>query len=118
MAEEKTMANKLYKPLLIESVKATADIEQHRFIGFDGNTCKSGTKALGVADVSIEKDQYAPIAVLGILLVESGGTISVGDPVSSDDNGKAVKATGEAVINGYALDAVTEGQEVRVIRGI
>ena len=48
------MANKLYQPLLIESVKATADIEQHRFIGFDGAYCSAGAKALGVSDVSIE----------------------------------------------------------------
>ena len=46
------MANKLYQPLLIESVKATADIEQHRFIGFDGAYCTAGAKALGVSDVS------------------------------------------------------------------
>ena len=58
------MANKLYQPLLIESVKATADIEQHRFIGFDGAYCTAGAKALGVSDVSIENVQYAPIAVL------------------------------------------------------
>ena len=51
------MANKLYQPLLIESVKATADIEQHRFIGFDGAYCSAGAKALGVSDVSIENGQ-------------------------------------------------------------
>ena len=36
MTEVNLMANKLYQPLLIESVKATANIEQHRFIGFNG----------------------------------------------------------------------------------
>ena len=116
--EVNLMANKLYQPLLIESVKATADIEQHRFIGFDGAYCTAGAKALGVSDVSIENGQYAPVAVLGTLLVESAGTINVGDPVASDSNGKAVKATGDALINGYAQDSVTEGQEVRVLRGI
>ncbi|MBP5706816.1 MAG: DUF2190 family protein [Spirochaetales bacterium] len=112
------MANKLYQPLLIESVKATANIEQHRFIGFDGAYCGAGEKALGVSDVAIESGQYAPIAVLGNLLVVSGGTISAGDPVASDANGKAVVATGDALVNGYAQDSVTEGQEVRVLRGI
>ena len=47
------MANKVYKPLLIDSVKAAVDIEQHRFIGFDGNYCPQGAKALGVSDVAI-----------------------------------------------------------------
>ena len=69
-------------------------------------------------DVSIENGQYAPVAVLGTLLVESAGTINAGEPVASDSNGKAVKATGDALVNGYAQDSVTEGQEVRVLRGI
>ena len=110
MTEVNLMANKLYQPLLIESVKATANIEQHRFIGFDGAYCGAGEKALGVSDVDIENGQYAPVAVLGTLLVISAGTINAGEPVASDANGKAVKATGDALVNGYAQDSVTEGQ--------
>ena len=111
------MANKVYKPLLIDSVKAAVDIEQHRFIGFDGNYCLQGAKALGVSDVAIEKEQYVPVALLGILLVEAAGTISVGDAVASDENGKAVKATDSAIINGYALDDGADGQEIRILIG-
>lgn len=112
------MANKLYQPILITSLKVTSDIEEHRFIGFDGKHCTAGAKALGVSDVSVEKDQQAPVGILGVLLVKSAGAISAGDPVASDANGKAIKATGEAVINGYAQDSVTEGQDVRILRGI
>lgn len=78
------MTNKLYSPILIESVKAVADLSQYRFVGFDGNYCAAGAKALGVVDVSTEKGQYAPSAVFGTLLVEVGDTISAGDPVASD----------------------------------
>lgn len=109
------MKNKGYKPLLIESIKASSDIEQHRFIGFDGNYCTAGAKALGVSDVSTEKDQFAPVAIYGILLVEAGGTISTGDSISSDAEGKAVKTTDSAIINGYSLDNATEGQEIRIL---
>lgn len=111
------MTNKNYKPLLIESVKASADVVEHRFVGFDGKHCTAGAKALGVADVSTEKDQFAPVALFGILLVEAGGTIAVGDGIASDANGKAVKAESTALINGYALDAGTTGQKIRVLRG-
>ena len=111
------MANKVYKPLLIDSVKAAVDSEQHRFIGFDGNYCSQGAKALGVSDVAIEKEQYVPVALLGILLVEASGTISVGDAVASDENGKAVKAADSAIINGYALDDGADGQEIRILIG-
>lgn len=111
------MTNKHYKPLLIESVKATSDLSEHRFVGFDGNHCLAGAKALGVCDVSTEKDQFAPIAVFGILLVEVSGTISVGDAVASDADGKAVKAADSAIINGYALDNGTAGQKIRILKG-
>ena len=49
------------------------------------------------------------------MLVEAGGTVSVGDAVASDDNGKAVKADGSAIVNGYALDNGTVGQDVRIL---
>ena len=112
------MTNKTYKPLLIDSVKVAADLEEKRFIGFDGNYCGAGEKALGVVDVSTEKDQYAPVVVFGILLVQAAGTIAVGDSVASDSEGKAVVAEDSAISNGYALDAAVAGQEIRIIRGI
>lgn len=111
------MTNKHYKPLLIESVKAASDLVEHRFVGFNGKHCEAGAKALGVVDVTTEKDQFAPVAVFGILLVEAGGTIAVGDGISSDANGKAVKAESTAIINGYALDAGTTGQKIRILKG-
>lgn len=112
------MTTRTYTPLLIESVKTAADLQQHRFAGFDGNYCAAGAKALGVVDVSTSKGEYAPVAVLGTLLVEAGGTIAVGDVVASDGEGKAVKVADSAIANGYAKDAGTAGQEIRIIRGI
>lgn len=112
------MTNKHYKPLLIESVKANEDLIEHRFIGFNGKHCAAGAKAFGVVDVSTEKEQFAPAAVFGILLVEAGGTIALGDPIASDANGKAVKAGTSDLINGYACDAGVAGNVIRVLRGI
>lgn len=112
------MTNKHYKPLLIESVKANADLIEHRFVGFNGKHCGAGAKAFGVVDVSTEQEQFAPAAVCGILLVEAGGTIALGDAIASDENGKAVKAESTAIINGYACDAGVTGHIIRVLRGI
>ena len=75
-------------------------------------------KALGVIDVSTEKDQLCPYAALGILMVVAGGNISVGSLVTSDAEGKAVAATNNDSINGYALDSAVSGDEIRIIRGI
>lgn len=88
------MAEKTYKPLLIDSVTALADLKQHRFVGLDGNICQAGAKAYGVCDVDTDTQQYIPVAVSGILLVETGGAITVGAEVTSDAEGKAVAVTG------------------------
>lgn len=112
------MSDKLYKPILIDSIKAPVDIEKHRFIGFDGNYCLPGKKALGISDVSTEKEQYLPYSVLGILLVVAGETISAGDEITSGENGKAVVATEADKINGIARDSAVTGETIRIIRGI
>lgn len=112
------MTNKLYKPLLIDSIKAVVDLPKQRFIDFSGNICTKGVKALGVSDVEIEANQYAPIGVLGIFLVEAGNSVTVGVEVTSDDNGKAVVANAEDKINGYALDSANAGEVIRIVRGI
>jgi len=112
------MANKLYKPLLIDSIEAGENVEQHRFIGFDGKHCQAGAKALGVCDVSTEKGQLAPVGVFGIFLVEAAENITAGDALTSDENGKAVKTTRSEDINGYSLDTARSGSLIRIVRGI
>ena len=112
------MTNKTYLPVLIQGIKAQTDLDKNRFVGFDGNYCQEGQKALGVVDVSTSKNQICPYAALGILLVEAGGTIAVGDPVTSDSEGKAIVADENSKINGYALDSASTGDEIRIIRGI
>lgn len=108
-----------YKPLLMDSIKVHSNIKEQRFIGFDGNYCQAGAKALGVSDVDIQAEQYAPVALFGILLVKTGGAVAAGDKVTSDDNGKAVTVTGAEEINGYALDAAAGNNEIiRIAKGI
>ena len=113
------MAEKTYKPLLIDSVKAVSNLKQHRFVGLDGNVCQAGAKAYGVCDVETDAEQYTPVAVLGILLIETGGAITIGAEVTSDAEGKAVAVTGSEKVNGYALDeSTTSGEIIRIVRGI
>ena len=110
---------KLYKPLLIDSIKAQTDLPIQRFIDFDGNLCAAGAKAYGVSDVEIESGQFAPIAVLGILLVEAGGALAAKAKVASDASGRAVAITSNEEVNGYALDTATaSGDIIRIVRGI
>ena len=112
------MAEKLYKPLLMDSIKSAVNIDKQRFIGFDGNYCAANAKALGVSDVEIEAGQFAPVAINGILLVKTAGAISNGAKVASNENGFAVAfTTGE--LNGYSLDeSAGAGEIIRIARGI
>lgn len=114
------MANKTYKPLLIHTIEAQVDLKEKIFVDFNGNLCPANKKALGVVDVATEKGQLAPVGVLGIFLVMAGGTISVGSPITSDENGRAIVAQNltPEVINGYALDSAEAGEEIRVLRGV
>jgi hypothetical protein len=112
------MSEKLYKPLLIDSVKVTVNVAKHRFIGFNGNYCTAAAKAVGVSDVETDAGQFAPVAVTGILLVEAGGTFAAGTAVTSSTVGKAVLANEDDAVNGYAMDAGTAGQIIRIVRGI
>jgi hypothetical protein len=112
------MAEKLYKPLLIDSIKATANLPKQRFVDFNGAICTAGAKAYGICDVETDLGQFAPVGVLGIFLVESGGVVTKG-AVTSDATGKAVNLTTTEAVNGYALDeASADGEIIRIIRGI
>jgi len=112
------MTERLYKPLLIDTIKAAVNLEKQRFIGIDGNYCTANVKAYGVSDVEIEAGQYVPVAMLGILLVKTAGAITAGGKVSSDASGYAIAfSTGDS--NGYALDtAAGAGEVIRIARGI
>ncbi|NLR73577.1 DUF2190 family protein [Leeia aquatica] len=109
---------KTQQSILTTSVITSAGLTRRRFVGFDGNACGTGVKALGVVDADTEAGGVAPANVLGLILVEAGAAIAVGAEVQSDANGKAIpKAAG--VGNGIALDAAAAaGDVIRIVRGI
>ncbi len=75
---------------MTDSIKATVDLPKQRFIDSNGNICSEGAKAYGICDVETDAGQLAPVGVIGVLLVETGGTITIGSAVTSDANGKAI----------------------------
>lgn len=138
------MGEQTFKPGVVESIEAAADLDKNIFVGFDGDKCGADARALGVLQEDVDSGEQASVIVTGIALVLSGGVISVGDPLASDANGKAVTATDVSVtipadstpvtsdaaqptlvvagsvlpqvINGYALDAASgAGELIRVL---
>ncbi len=108
-----------YKPGITDSVMAAENLTKQRFVGFNGKHTGAGAKALGVCDASIDKNQLAPVVLNGILLIETGGAIAVGDKITSDGQGRAKIAGNNDEINGYALDEAQGNNEIiRIVRGI
>ena len=108
-----------YKPGITDSVMAAENLAKQRFVGFDGKHTGAGAKALGVCDASIDKNQLAPVVLNGILLIETGEAIAIGDKVASDGQGRAITLSGSEELNGYALDASAgAGEVIRIVRGI
>ena len=109
---------KTQQVILTTSVIAAAELIRRRFVGFNGNVCAAGVKALGVVEADTENGGVAPANVLGVILVEAGAAIAAGAEVQSDASGKAItKAAG--VANGVAWDAAAAaGDVIRIVRGI
>jgi len=102
-------------PYKIDGNVAVSNTEKHYFVGYDGDICGAGAKALGVNQVTVEAGEDMPVTYLGIMLVVAGGAVASGAEVESDASGKAVTlAAGES--NGRALDAATaDGDVIRVV---
>jgi hypothetical protein len=124
---------KTQQVLLATSVLAAADLTARRFVGFDGAVCAAGARALGVIEADTAAGGMAPANLLGVILVEAGAPVAAGEPVQSDDVGRAIPLTTanyedanevvitlpDAVANGVAWDAAGEsGDVIRIVRGI
>ncbi len=105
---------------LIATIVATAAVVMDRFVDF-GGTYVAG-KAMGVARDDAAIGESVGVVIEGIVDVEAGGSITAGDLVTSDTNGKAIKLTLTAVtdagkICGRALTTATSGSLVKIQLG-
>lgn len=98
------------KPTLIMNYIALSAIAAHRFIapGAEDNSviqASGGTAALiGVStDVNASTGGRADVVHSGLTPVEFGGSISFGDPLTADEDGKAVVAQEGDRIAGTAM---------------
>ena len=98
--------------VLVTTVKTSGKVVKNRFVDFAGKQAAAGVKVLGSATLDADTGEMLAVDVLGIALVEAGGTIAVGDEVAADAQGAAVKAAGNAKIAGTARSAATAAGEV------
>ena len=86
-----------YKPLYKVPVVATADVEAFRFVKLAGAKAGAGEKAIGISDYQFLNGETGSVVALGTCLLTLGGTVTKGDKLKSDANGKGVVATNVAV---------------------
>ncbi|MBS1562573.1 MAG: DUF2190 family protein [Bacteroidetes bacterium] len=95
------MSSKTTLIMGMATVIAGADVVRNRFLTADGEYCGAGAKALGVTDEKALDGEACPVAIGGIVLVESGDAIVLGAggmvAIKSDSTGRAVPATAFSV---------------------
>lgn len=82
----------------------------------DGNVklAAAGDAVLGVStDINSVEGRPCDVQFDGIAKIELGGSVTFGDKLASDANGKAVAAT-DGEIGGIALDSGVSGDFIRV----
>jgi|GEM_PF-5612843 len=107
------------------------DLYPFRFVKFSDEgevtLCSAGDLAIGVTlrnyrytssstiDYVTPDDEPVPVVISGITEVECGGTVSAGDIVASDDDGKAVVMTNGQHGNGIALEDGEDGSRIKIL---
>ena len=103
-------------PAAVITMTAAEDMPAHRFIAYDGSLANTGLKSIGIADLDCNANDKIAITILGVMPVETGGPINIGDAVTSTAFGKALVAIEGEPINGRALDAATGADEfIRIL---
>lgn len=105
------------QPILITSTKCTevGGIVKNRFISFTGAFGSEGRKSLGVVNADTNQNEFAPVTVKGIAIVQSGGAIAIGSPLQAFDDG-TVSVQDSGPLEGYAMDAAASAyQLIRIL---
>jgi len=79
----------------------------------------AGENCVGVLLVEGAATRAVTVVMTGSVMVEAGGTVTVGGAVATDATGRAVDATTGDIIMGYAREAGVAAQviEIELIQG-
>ncbi len=87
-------------PGLIKNFTASGAVAAHRIVKLDANGCAVQASSASDAIVGVSENlgaadgERVDIVLSGIVEVDAGGSITVGDKLTADSNGKAVTASG------------------------
>lgn len=102
------MANPTKSIIATATMLALGELIGGRFVSAKGKQATSEDVILGITPIDAKADEYVPVEILGIGIVESGGAIEQGDKIGSDAQGCAIKSeTGQFI----ALSSASEANE-------
>lgn len=105
------MASPTKNQTLTTTVKTTGKIIKNRFVTVQGAQATSADGVLGVSMHDADENQALAVEVLGITLIQAGGSISVGATITADAQGCAVAGSGSFI----ALSAGETGDLIKVL---
>lgn len=103
--------------ILSLTVAASGAVTAARAVGFDGAQAGVlGQKVLGVAQYDAADGTDVALDVKGSAIIEAAEAIAIGDQLTVDATGKAIKPVASEVIFADALQAATAaGQKIEVL---
>jgi len=98
------------------TIIAAAPMSEGQLVGFDNKVATAGARVLGVAASEAESiGDAVKIVAIGLVDMEAGAAITVGQLLASDASGLPVPATGSAIAFGVATRAAAAGERVSVL---
>ena len=97
--------------VLVTTVKTTGKIVANRFVSFAGKQATATDKVLGATPYDADINEILAVDTIGTVVVEAGA-LAVGDEVSPDAQGCAVKTAGSAKAVGIARSAAAGAGEL------
>lgn len=102
------MAALTYLDHLVLTRTATGTIRKGRAVTIaGGEVAAAGAKCLGIAKHGATAGQELAVAVLGVAIAVAGGSVTVGQALVSDNQGRLVPATAVAVSVAAGATGVT-----------
>lgn len=92
----------------------TEDDDRYKLVNLNasGEVDLAAEGEFGWPLLAVEGDQGATVALAGKEKVVVSGSVSAGDPLTSDANGLAVEGASSGIVNGIALEDGEDGQVV------
>lgn len=112
------MAEKTTPPAIsVVNVVAAEALTKYRFVNASGAyVASAGDRAIGVTLTDADSGDSVAVQTAGVVFVEAGGAITIGQAVQSTDAGKATAIADPTAsvaaswkVLGEALDATTSG---------